>query len=95
MKAPQKGIKPVLAGKQGFVRPFFNDAAIFHADDAVAMAHGRQPVRDDDDGSPADDFLHVGQNDALAFVVERTCGLVQDQDRWIGCERAGYRNPCR
>ena len=58
---PEECVKSVLASEQGFVRSFFNDAAIFHADDAVAMAHGRQPVRDDDDGAPAHDLFMLAR----------------------------------
>ena len=61
LEFPQMGIKPLVAGKQGFVRSFFDDAAILHADDAIAMTHRGQPMGDNDDGSPAHDLPHVGR----------------------------------
>ena len=44
---------------------------------------------DDEDGAALGDLAHVVLDDALALVVERAGGLVEDEDARIGDERAG------
>jgi hypothetical protein len=52
------------------VGTFLDDAPVLHADDAVAIAHGRQTMGDDDHCSATDDLTHVAKDDALTFIVE-------------------------
>ena len=61
-------------------------------DDAVGATHGGEAVRDNDDGAPLGDLDHVVLDDALAFVVERTGRLVEDQNARIGDQRARDRD---
>src|SRR5271165_475466 len=65
----------------------FDDPSVLDGDDAVAPAHRRQAMRDDEDGSPRDDGLHVLLDDALALIVERAGRLVEDQDARLGDQR--------
>ena len=71
------------------MRPDFDDAAVRHADDAVAAAHRGEAVGDDDDRAALDDAPHVALNDPLALVVERRGRLVENENARIGRERAG------
>jgi hypothetical protein len=66
-----------------------DQAAALERDDAIRRPHGREPVRDDEDGARLGDLHHVLLNDALALVVEGAGRLVEDQDARIGDERAG------
>src|SRR6516165_406433 len=56
---------------QRVVGAVLDQAAALEGDDAVARAHGREPVRDHQNGAPLCNLLHVLLNDALAFIVER------------------------
>src|SRR5688572_20684200 len=69
--------------KQFVIGPLFGDPAVFKNQNAVAILEGGKPVRDDEGrlGAAADakGLLHM----ALAEVVQRAGGLVQDQDRRV------------
>src|SRR6185369_11735599 len=47
-----------------------DQAAAVERDDPIRRPHGREPVRDDEDGARLGDLHHVLLNDALALVVE-------------------------
>src|SRR5215468_7067873 len=64
-----------------------DQTAALERDDAVHGPHRREPVGDDEDRAPFDDFLHVFLDDALAFVVEGAGRLVENQNARIGDER--------
>ena len=57
-----------------------------------AVAHGRQTVGNDEHGSAAGDLLHVLLDYPLALIIERTRGLVKNQNARIGDEGASDRN---
>ena len=91
MRARLHVVEPRIAAAepdQMVVRAVLDDAAVLERDDAVGLAHGRQPVRDDEDGAARRDALHVVLDDALALVVERARRLVEDQDARIADQRA-------
>src|SRR5258708_19918169 len=69
---------------QFIVRPILHQPATIDRDDPMASAHGRKAVRDDEYGTPLGDALHIILNDALALIVQRTGGLVKDQNAGIG-----------
>jgi hypothetical protein len=62
--------------REVFAQTILDNPATVDGDDAVALLHGRKPVRDDDDGAPAHDLAHVVLDHAFAFVVERAGRLV-------------------
>src|SRR6516165_5540028 len=70
-----------------------NEAARVQSDDPISAAHGREPVRDDEDGAALGDLLHIALDDALAFIIERAGCLIENQDAGIGDERPGNGNP--
>src|SRR5215469_6509797 len=65
-----------------------SQAAAVDRDEAVAMPHGRQPMRNDEDGAALGKSRHVLLDDPLALIVERTRRLVEDQDARVGNDRA-------
>src|SRR5262245_59237546 len=69
-----------------------DQAAALERDDAIRRPHGRKPVRDDENGPPLGDLLHVLLNDALALIVEGARRLIEDQNARVGDERAGNRD---
>src|SRR5262249_28236633 len=48
---------------------------------------------DDDDRSSASNLSHILLNNELALVVERACCLVENEDAWVGNERASDGDP--
>src|SRR5579859_3064221 len=69
-----------------------DEASTIDSDDAVRAAHGREPVRDNEDCTPARNLLHVCLDRSLALVVKRAGCLVEYQDAWIHDERTGDRD---
>jgi hypothetical protein len=61
----------------------FDDAAVFHDDDAVGALHGRQAVRDDDGGAADHRRLQRALHQALGLGVERAGRFVEQQQRRI------------
>src|SRR4051794_5392280 len=66
-----------------------DQAAVLERDDAIRGPHGREPVRDDENGSSLGDLLHVVLDDTLALIIERTRRLIEDQDARIRDQCAG------
>ena len=65
------------------VRAVFNEPATLNGNDAIAGAHRREAVRDDEHRAALGDFAHVLLNDPLALVVKRARGLIEDEDTGI------------
>src|SRR5262249_23446946 len=65
-----------------------DQAATLDRDDAVAAAHHREAVGDDEHGAALGDLAHVLLDDPFALVVERARGLVEDQDARVAQQRA-------
>lgn len=86
-------IDAVLACQKLEMAPLLDDLAAFHRNDPVARAHGGEAVRDDDDGAALHDLLHIVLDDALTLVIEHARRLIENQDAWIGGERARDRDP--
>src|SRR5271170_4090992 len=80
-------VEPAGAFQQLLVSSHLDDASIDHADDAMAAAHRRKTMRDDDDGSVPDDPAHVALYQTLAVIIQRGGRLVEYQDPRIGGER--------
>ena len=60
--------------------------------DAVGEANGGQAVGDDENRAPCGDLRHVLLDDPLAFIIERACSFVEDQDPWLAQECTTNRN---
>ena len=57
-----------------------DDAAMLERDDPVRIAHGREPMSDDEHRPAGGNSLHVLLDGTLAFVIERAGGLVEDEE---------------
>lgn len=88
-------IEPVRSGDQDLMGAFLDDAAVLHADDPIAVAHGREAMGDDDHGAALHDLAHIGENDTLALVIEGTRGLVENKDRGIVASARAIASRCR
>src|SRR5436309_720362 len=84
----QVRIAPVRAD-QLVVGAVLHDPPAIDGDDAVCTPHRGKPVGDDEDGTPFTNATHVVLDDALAFVVERAGGLVENQNTGIVDKSAG------
>ena len=86
----QAGVQRVRA-HQRVVSSRGDDAAALHHGDAICMANGGEAMRDDEHGAPLHQPLECQLHHALALRVERAGGLVEQQDRTVGQNRAGDR----
>ena len=77
------------AHDQRVVGAVLDQASGFERDDAICRPYSREPVRDDQNRPSFSDVPHVLLNDALALIVEGARRLVEDQNAWIGDQRAG------
>ena len=75
------------------VRAILDQTATIDGDDAIRHPQRGEPMRDDEDRSSASNLRHILLNDALALVVERACRLVENEDAWVGNQRAGDGDP--
>src|ERR1700730_10610216 len=89
LHAVEGGIAPT-GSDQLVMRAVLDQAAALNGHDAVAGAHRREAVRDDEDRATLGDLAHVLLDDALALVIERARSLVEDEDARIGHQ--GTRN---
>src|SRR5499427_10588092 len=89
---PMQGCIAAASLDQRVMGAVLDQAAALERDDAIRRPHGREPVRDDENRPPLGDLFHVLLNDALALIVEGTRRLVEDQNAWVGNERAGDRD---
>ncbi len=80
-----------VAGQQLIVASDLGDAAFVDDDDAVGIAHGGEPVRDDEDRPSTHQVGERLLHDELAFRIQIRRGLVQDEDRRVLQERARDR----
>jgi len=67
--------------------------AAFEHQDRLGIDEHRETVGNDDEGAAGGNALRVLPDDRLAFGVERTCRLIQDQPSRIGDERPSGRQP--
>ena len=71
------------------MRALLEDLAVLDDDDAVRVAHGGEPVGDDEDGAPLHQRVHAALDMLLGARVDGARGLVEDHDRRIGDRSAG------
>ena len=71
------------------MRAILDHPALVDGDDAVALADGREAMRNDDDGAPPHDLAHIFLDDAFALVIEGTGRLVKNENARIGDQGAG------
>src|SRR5437879_2870417 len=81
-------VAPVRAD-QVVMAAVLDDAAALDRDDPVRLAHGREPMRDDENGPAGGNSFHVLLDRPFTFIVQGAGGLVEDQDARIRNERAG------
>jgi len=77
------------AGQQVAVRAEVEDAALVEHQDGIAIGQRGQPVGDDDHGAAVRHLGEVGVDQGLAFRVERTGRLIEDQDARVVHQRPG------
>src|SRR6266851_4791359 len=89
---PEEAVE--LAALQEFAMPGNVDrTALIQNQDGVGSYQGGKPMRDNDHGATLCDPSQVGIDDRLALGIERTGGLVEDQELGVDQERAGDRDP--
>src|SRR5260370_17756220 len=86
---PMQGCIAAASLDQRVMGAVLDQAAALERDDAIRRPHGREPVRDDENGAPLGDLFHVLLNDALALIVEGARRLIEDQNARGGDDRPG------
>ena len=71
------------------MRALLDDFAVVEHDDAGGVAHGADPVGDDDHRAALRDGTHFVLDHPFAFVVQRRRRFVEDQDTRVGQQRSG------
>src|SRR3974377_234484 len=69
LQVVQLGIA-AIAADQLVMRAVFDDAATLDCNDAIGLAHGRQPVSNDEYGATPGDLLHILLDSPLALVLQ-------------------------
>src|SRR5713101_3310771 len=91
LQAVERGVASALA--QQFIVPAeFDHAAVLDDEDAIGIHDGMQPMRDHDSRSSATEMLDGALHLPLGFGIERSGGLVQEDDRGILEQRARNRD---
>ena len=67
--------------------------ALIQDQDGVRVYQRGKPMRDNDHGAALCDPSQVGIDDRFALGIERTSGLVEDQELGVDQKRAGDRDP--
>lgn len=75
---------PALLRHELVVRTALHDAAVFQHHDAVRVAHGGEPVRDDKRRAAGHQRVHAALHELLRVRINRGGGLVEDQYRRVG-----------
>lgn len=72
-----------------------DDVTVVQDEDLVGVGDRAEPVGDDQDGAPARQLGQPVLHGGLRFGVGESGGLVEDQDRGVGEQRAGDAHPLR
>src|SRR2546421_610885 len=67
---PQPCIESVWTPDQIGMGAVLGYATVLEHYDPVALAHGREPMGDDDDSPPLHDLLHIRLDDPLALIIK-------------------------
>ena len=70
------------------MRAILDQATALDGDYTICKSKRRETVRDDDHGPPARHLRHILLHDTLAFIIERTRRLVENEYAGICDERA-------
>ena len=89
LQAREAGIKAALGDESG-VRPFLDDAAIFHHQDAIGFQNGGQTMRNHQRRAAFHQAIKGGLDEAFVFGIERAGCLIKEQDRRVA--KNGARN---
>jgi hypothetical protein len=77
---PKEGAKGRQSATKLIERTVPRDSPVVYVHDAIARAHGRQSVRDQDDGVPAPQAFQCVNERCLGGIVERRGSLVEHED---------------
>lgn len=70
-----------------------DDPALVDSKNAVAVADGREPVRDDEHRASLHDPLHALLDDPLALVIQSAGRFVKNENARIHDQRTGNGDP--
>jgi len=85
-------IIPAAPNDELVVRAALGDALVRDVQDAVAVLHRRQTVRDDERGAALQQLVQASLQQTLRLGIDRRRRFVEDQDARVGEQRAGERD---
>ena len=88
LRTDEAGIEPVLRQKLG-MGALLDGFPVGHGDDEVGVAHGREPMGDDDGGAATAEAGERLLHQRLAFGVQRAGGFIEQQDAGVAEQGAG------
>ena len=91
LQAVERRVAPALA-QQLVVTAGFDHASVLDDEDTIGVDHRVQPVRDHDRRSSLAEMLDGALHLPLGFRIERSGGLVEQDDRGILEQRARDRD---
>src|SRR5688572_4451444 len=77
---PDEGEVGAAAAGQFLVAALPNHLAAIQNDYLIGIAHGAEPVGDNQHGAPFAELSQIFHDDPLISGVQRTCGLVEEQE---------------
>src|SRR5262245_30546709 len=77
---------------QHLMAAVFDQAATLERNDAIRCTYRGEAVSDGENRPPFGDLFHIVLNDTLALIIKSTRCLIEDQNAWVGNERAGNGN---
>src|SRR5580704_2591860 len=96
LHAMLSGVQIVVAAARGIellVRAMLDDSSLFHHQNLVSAADGREPVRDYKCGAALHEIRKAVLNHLLRFRVEAGSCFIENQDPRLGENGARNRNP--
>ena len=81
--------KVAAALHQFVVRPGLDDASVVEHQNARRIAHGGEPVGDDEGGAAFHHLIERLRDARLGYRIERARRFVENQDRRVFEQRAG------
>ena len=71
------------------VGPGLHDASVVEHQNARRIAHGGEPVGDDEGGAAFHDLIERLGNPRLGYRIERARRLIKNENRWVFQKRTG------
>src|SRR5579885_2925177 len=94
LESPERGILAIRP-EEFFMSTILDDPTLIDGKNAMAIADGREPVRNDEHRAPLHDPFHVLLDNPLTLVVKGAGRLIKNENARIHDQRTGDGDPLR